>query len=161
MRVAETVPSDGDLRCRACGATHPALFFAQGMTWCRSCTSDYDVRRRAAAQQRDPVAEQECLRCKRLLPASAFHLQLFSPTGLDSQCKPCRTKALQESRALTAAAPLPAAAQPSIKECPTCNTRLPRAAFHKVKSTWNGLRVECKSCTSDRYRKRQAARKQQ
>ena len=160
-QVESDHPAEPERQCRDCGGMLPAAFFSQETRQCRTCKSDYDTRRRAATKQRRPVAEQECRCCGQLLPASEFWLHPLSPTGLDPRCRRCMRVLKGESRARSAAAPLPPAALAATKTCLSCGKRRPRGDFYESKSTWDGLLLECRSCSSDRMRKWRAARKQQ
>ena len=136
----------------------PAVFFSPGAKGCRSCKSDYDRRRSAAAPQREPVAEKECARCHQLLPASDFQFEPVRLTGLSSWCKTCTLESVREGWARNAAAPLPAAALAPTKTCTSCKQTKLRAEFHALKRTWDGLNHVCKFCRRAHEREHHARR---
>lgn len=144
--VAGSLETETDQTCRVCGDTLPAIFFGKRQRMCRSCTSDYDRQRRAAAPPVAAAESQECAHCGRRLPASDFMANRLSATGLTSWCKHCSAKASMATRALNKVAPRPAAALAPTKICSGCRKALPRAAFYTEKRNWDGLRTPCKVC---------------
>ena len=150
--------SGGNQKCSACGETLPAVFFSEGRKWCRTCTSDYNRRHRAACMRHDPVAMKHCGHCHQLLPASQFNMQPVHPTGLQTWCKKCYRELQRQVRVRNAAAPLPPAAQAPIKTCPTCSRAQPRAAFHRAQGRCDGLVAQCKACYSEAPPQRRASR---
>ena len=136
--------------CSHCSVSLPISFYSKGVRKCRTCVSDYDRCRYAAAPHREPPAQHRCTRCSQLLPAVDFDTVRTNPSGLSSSCKRCNNKAQAAERALNAAVPRPAVSLPPTKVCSACRKALPRASFHQKASKWDGLQNECKTCNNDR-----------
>ena len=151
--------TERERKCRTCGGTLPPQFFPllAGDTWlCSTCRAVYDKERRAAAvRPAQPPAEKWCRRCQATLPAAAFWPDR-TPTGLHSFCRVCNTTAARESKALTAAVPVPEIAQPATKACSKCGVEQPRSAFSRDARHNDGLRGWCSGCASDYEAKRRA-----
>ena len=146
--------------CRTCASTLPPSFFPlQGANCrqCSACTREYDRRRRAAACPPALPAEKQCGRCKQLRPAAAFSADRIHPTGLHGFCRDCSGAVRQENAAVTAAVPMPEAAQPPTRICPDCKLMLPRHAFSRDARISDGHFGRCKSCERALQAKRKAA----
>ena len=147
--------------CKYCSENLPAEFFAGGATKCRTCSSEYDRRRRAAAPLQATWSQKECRHCKQLLPASQYGAARTNPSGLNAWCNVCLVECARKSRARNAAAPLPLEALAPTKYCTNCKSNQPRAAFHKSQFRWDGLESHCKACHKKRMHRQHAARRQQ
>lgn len=159
MEVGRAFAAEADRSCRFCGASLPASFFYERDTMCRTCHSEYNRQRYAAAPQREAPALQECKGCIRLLSAADFSTRRGSPTGLQSYCKECASRNIVAGRALNRAVPRPAEALTSHKVCSHCKDDLPRAAYSPAPSNWDGLNSRCKLCNKASMRKSRDARK--
>lgn len=83
--------------CRRCRTTKSRLEFARckrnmdGLAhWCKSCYADVNFER-SGTQAEDLPADyrKACTKCRRDLPAVAFHRARARPDGLGYQCREC------------------------------------------------------------------------
>jgi hypothetical protein len=117
---------------------------------CRSCMIKYQSR----LVPKLPVdTPQQCKQCNEVKPATEYHPNKRSPTGLRKECKPCcrrrendRKLRLRKSRVVV---------QRQEKLCTTCKRTKPASDFHKQSSVIDGLTHVCKDCRKLRYLSRQ------
>ena len=93
----------------------------------------------------------ECMKCRRLLPASEFHKHRSRANGLQAWCKECvrlYTRELyQRRKRMNANRTHPSDAN---FRCPSCKQLLLAADFSKNLKEANGLQAWCKTCDGKR-----------
>jgi len=78
-----------DKLCKFCDCVLPARFFRKGQGRCIGCVRQYKQKKPATASVK--VTEQECTKCRQVLPATSFHRNRATLTGLQVYCKACIT----------------------------------------------------------------------
>jgi hypothetical protein len=128
---------------------------------CRSCIS----RKNGARPARAPVdIPQQCSKCNEVKPASEYHLDRKSSTGLDRLCKRCKSERQSENRRNRFAI-LKESKQmiPRHKKlCTTCGQTQSVSEFYKTPMHIDGLGNQCRTCIhayQKAYKKRRSQSK--
>ncbi len=96
---------------------------------------------------------KRCTNCDCALPLTEFGRDARATSGLQSQCRACRSARVQELRLKKAAARRTSdfAAIPAAKRCPYCSKTLPSSSYSRNAAANDGLQTYCKGCYNFLY----------
>ncbi len=93
---------------------------------------------------------KRCSSCDQRLPLDHFGKDARATSGLQAQCRACKTRRVSELRAQKRAeAAIPH--MPAAKACPSCGKTLPRGDFGRNAASTDGLQTYCRACYNARY----------
>jgi hypothetical protein len=94
-----------------------------------------------------------CSNCRETLPLDSFGRDSRATSGLQSQCRGCRTARVAElrhkKRRETPSSQFNVS--PTAKTCPYCTKSLPSASFNKNVASADGLQTYCRPCHNFLY----------
>jgi hypothetical protein len=149
--------------CRVCKVTKELRDFTRdanskdGTSYrCRSCGSKKD----SVLALKSPIGTpQQCKQCNEVKPATEYHLNKRSSTGLQNVCKPCYRRR-NNDRYLRLRKSTRVFVQRQEKLCSACRKTKPVSEFYKDSAKIDGVLYQCKDCQKAEKQKRRLASSQ-
>lgn len=126
---------------------------------CKECVS-FATKKRALANKLknasgvDVTGVKACSACKEKKPKSEFNKCASTHDGLKFRCKECDGSATKKRALANKLKNASGVDVTGVKVCSTCKVEKPKSEFNKNASARDGLKSQCKECTTSADKKR-------